>query len=1006
MADGQLKTKLANLFKGEHSEAVETLTPKLQRMPSERLLFIMGIGAGLTGLSLKTALEFFRVAPEVGRLLNTFELKTWGEAGKRLAATNIEAAHEYFTASPETLAALPQSYRLRTLTLCTKQASLSTRVAVDSFKLIPHVVQAMGDTSVLQRIFTIASEVARHSVKHSFDLLRQAPKVAAHLHQFDPDDELVERILELTASFVHRSGGTAAEFFLAIPESMTAETASYMGRLLNHTGLFLDRSGGLALQYFRAAGSVLALAGPEAYEQWTRFSFVISTQGNATSYQFLQMSTPVVSQLARHQNPKQTGKTVQKVMDVVAEIGRYNVTSAIACFKASPQALQRASLDQFRIWALRGLELYPKDSRSAQAYYGLESRTSREALTGRDGGVSLEQVSQILRLYVEGLTGKSLTVSPLTGIPEQARISDGKTIYLPSLIADFPDEDTNFRLYKVLAAHSAGQLEFGTYVEDTPDLLAIQRELFDRYRNAPRKRANVNYSVVLKHFPQAELALRLFTTLENGRIDRQLRRAYRGIRRDLDFVGERLRAERPQLEKLPTDALWHEILFELALCGGTTAEVRRDYATIVVPLEEILLQYLDQPGATVGDTLQAVRQVYGLIEERSQSQEPQAESANQDQNGEGQTTGAENSPTETQPQSTSYKNQGQTPNSAFDFWASDRQESPPPLEDVMASLSQDREANEQKLDPNDKAFFYDEWDRELNDYRLNWCRVIERRNPEGSRVFVEVARSRHGGMLSSIRRQFQMMKPESLRKIPRELDGEDFDFDALVDNVINRRTTGSVDERVYVRRLRRQRDVAVSFLLDMSSSTARTIGRFPNMPYTRPGQRIIDIEKEGLVLMSEALEAVGDVYSIYGFTSEGRRNVMFYVIKDFNETYSEVTEKRIGGVTYQNNTRLGAALRHASARLSQQDARTKLLILLSDGRPYDHDYGDARYAREDVRVALRQAQVIGVTSFCITIDRESEKELQDLYGEVGYTIIDDVLSLPERLPGIYRRLTT
>jgi nitric oxide reductase activation protein len=83
-----------------------------------------------------------------------------------------------------------------------------------------------------------------------------------------------------------------------------------------------------------------------------------------------------------------------------------------------------------------------------------------------------------------------------------------------------------------------------------------------------------------------------------------------------------------------------------------------------------------------------------------------------------------------------------------------------------------------------------------------------------------------------------------------------------------------------------------------------------------------------------------------------------------------------------------------------------LLIVLSDGRPYDHDYGDARYAREDTREALRQAKVAGITPFCITIDRESEAELKDLYGDIGYTIIDDVLSLPERMPGIYRRLTT
>jgi len=158
--------------------------------------------------------------------------------------------------------------------------------------------------------------------------------------------------------------------------------------------------------------------------------------------------------------------------------------------------------------------------------------------------------------------------------------------------------------------------------------------------------------------------------------------------------------------------------------------------------------------------------------------------------------------------------------------------------------------------------------------------------------------------------------------------------------------------------------------------------------------------------MSEALEAVGDVYSINGFTSEGRRNVKFYIVKDFDEKYTDEVRRRIGGITYQNNTRLGAAIRHATTRLTKQEARTRLLIVLSDGRPYDHDYGDARYAREDTCEALRQAKALGITPFCITIDRESEAELRDLYGDIGYTIIDDVLSLPERLPGIYRRLTT
>ncbi|MCA1605386.1 MAG: VWA domain-containing protein, partial [Acidobacteria bacterium] len=276
--------------------------------------------------------------------------------------------------------------------------------------------------------------------------------------------------------------------------------------------------------------------------------------------------------------------------------------------------------------------------------------------------------------------------------------------------------------------------------------------------------------------------------------------------------------------------------------------------------------------------------------------------------------------------------------------------------------------------------------------------------------FVDQTRDRHRGVISSIRHQFQLLKPEDLTRVANELDGEEYDLNAVVDFVLDRRAAkvggGHQSERLYTKRLRRRRDVAVSFLLDQSSSTARTIGRHPLQPYTHPGRRIIEIEKEGLVLMSEALEAVGDVYAINGFTSEGRRNVKFYVVKDFDEQYSDEVKRRIGGITYQNNTRLGAAIRHASAKLAKQQVRTRLLIVLSDGRPYDHDYGDARYAREDTREALRQAKIQGITPFCITIDRESEAELRDLYGEIGYTIIDDVLSLPERLPGIYRRLTT
>src|SRR4029079_10277339 len=147
---------------------------------------------------------------------------------------------------------------------------------------------------------------------------------------------------------------------------------------------------------------------------------------------------------------------------------------------------------------------------------------------------------------------------------------------------------------------------------------------------------------------------------------------------------------------------------------------------------------------------------------------------------------------------------------------------------------------EQAIEEGEVAYNYDEWDRELTDHRLGWCRVIEKKVKHGDREFVEQTRERHRGVISSIRHQFQLMKPEELLRVANELDGEEFDLNAVIDYVIDRKADGQQSERLYTKRLRRQRDVAVSFLLDQSSSTARTIGRHPLQPYTRPGRRIIE----------------------------------------------------------------------------------------------------------------------------------------------------------------------
>ncbi|MGB7209133.1 MAG: VWA domain-containing protein, partial [Pyrinomonadaceae bacterium] len=545
-----------------------------------------------------------------------------------------------------------------------------------------------------------------------------------------------------------------------------------------------------------------------------------------------------------------------------------------------------------------------------------------------------------------------------------------------------------------------------------------------------------DYKAVLKLFPEPRLAKKIFGTMENARIDNRLRDAYRGLRKDLDLMKSILQKTRPYIFDVPMHQVPFELLFQITLCGGATDDAKQFYGQIVSEIETVVDQYLvphrrdahqrdeggrmkDESGysdssfiphpsslSSVADSLMATSRVYNLFQNISAEENQEvSDQSDEDHEYQFEDQNVSEAATEEQAKREDKPKKSQDIKDLFNAWNSLDDEGEPDDLSGAEAWSQN-EMPEQALEPGDEAFSYDEWDRELNDYRVGWSRVIEKKVTHGDRNFVELARSRYRGVISSIRHQFQLMKPENLTRINREIDGEDYDLNAVIDYVVDRKADGLQSDRLYTKRLRRQRDVAVSILLDQSSSTARTITRNPLQPYTYPGRRIIEIEKEGLVLMSEALEAVGDVYSINGFTSEGRRNVKFYVVKDFHEKYSEEIEKRIGGITFQNNTRLGAAIRHAATKLLRQESRTKLLIILTDGRPYDHDYGDARYAREDVREALTEAKMSGITPFCITVDRESEGELKDLYGDVGYTIIDDVLSLPERMPNIYRRLTS
>lgn len=982
--DNDVKSFLQKHLKGITVGTLELLTGKVGAISADRLAAVLDAGGHLAAISLKAAVEYFLVSQEMVKLLDAESLKLWSEAGRRLASHSSEQAIEFFHASAERIEAIEEPLRRQALTLLSRQAALSPSMAMETLQTLPELLKQLRALGIAEELLLISVEISNYSVKHSYDFLKQSPAIAGYLYENDSRGRLLREALTLSKAFVKRSGNTAAEFFLALPELLKGRSLQHWPELMEYTYTFLERSGGIAMQYFRAASKLLELIDSGTFELWTRFGLMVTAQGNASGYQFLKMSPRIVGQLARYASPERNSAVVRAVLETVLQLGHNGL--AIECFKASPQALKIASPEQFRQWALAGIKL-SSDLRRAQAYYALESQISRNALEQKDGAVTLEAISYTLRLYIEGLTGRVVALKPAVELAEEQKISDGRTIYLPGSITEFADDLSNFKLYKALAAHAAGQLEFGTFLSDSPELAAVDQEIAGRYADE-RTLNTTSFITILSRFPDQKAARRIFTAIENGRIDRHLRHNYRGIRRELDFVKDRLLETRPQVAEGSRE-IPYEALFQCSIFGRTNLHRIFAFAT---EFEKVFERYVTHQ-ATVADSLKATMLIYDLIEKIREGEEAGVESEQIDRERREEHQREEVADGQDSAQSSLSE--------PFSYWIPSSEE----RKQVEYALSPEAETQEKPLEPGDRAFFYDEWDRELADYRVRWCRVVERATTGSSTDFVESTKAKYAGVISSIRHQFQLLRPENLLKMTGEVDGEDFELQAVIDYAVDRRSSGRVNERLYTRKLRKQRDVAVSFLLDMSSSTARTISR-NQMPYSRPGQRIIEIEKEGLVLMAEALEAVGDSYSIQGFTSEGRRNVKFYVIKDFDESYSVDICRRIGSITYQNNTRLGAAIRHATARLQKQEARTKLLIVLSDGRPYDHDYGDSRYAKEDTKVALRQAKIASIIPFCVTIDKESQEQLIDLYGEVGFTIIDDVMSLPERMPAIYRRLTT
>jgi nitric oxide reductase NorD protein len=331
------------------------------------------------------------------------------------------------------------------------------------------------------------------------------------------------------------------------------------------------------------------------------------------------------------------------------------------------------------------------------------------------------------------------------------------------------------------------------------------------------------------------------------------------------------------------------------------------------------------------------------------------------------------------------------------------------------------------------TYTYPEWDFRANEYKPDWCMVHEKIMTDGEPNFFRETLAENAGLVAQIKRQFELVIPEMYRKQKRLEDGEEYDLDAVLEALIDLKIGVSPEEKLYWRRNKNERSVAVAFLLDLSASTAEAIdeAKKPSDDWGAPDdpveymvwlrsrrseglrrtyKRIVDVEKEGITLLVNSLEALGDMYGIYGFSGYGRENVEFYTIKDLDEKFTDIVPRRIDRIAPLHATRMGPAIRHTAAKLNEVEARSRFLFLISDGRPQDRGYSregvEKEYAVHDTRQSLIEARNMGITPFCLTVDKAGHDYMKTMMEDFSYEVLPDISLLPKRLPQLYRNLTT
>ncbi|SHN89964.1 Rubisco activation protein CbbO [Bathymodiolus heckerae thiotrophic gill symbiont] len=728
----------------------------------------------------------------------------------------------------------------------------------------------------------------------------------------------------------------------------------------------LGRGNDLVITYLEVMPQIAKECGEDIIPDCVTASMKLSSLTSGEVVSLLLSTLPLV---ARHLGDAQL---VRGYLTMIHQLSSTAARGLRPMLNNIDQLLSKLTLSGLRRWSQFGAKAYRRDFKNLTSYFSLESQDSRAMLERERRGVLFVRVQRKLNFYLRALWGRDFFIRPTGAEYTDFRpYVDTRILYVPDALDDIEGVE-GLEIYRATVAHMAAHMMYATKSMSAEQLSPAQMFFIGLLEDA-----RVEYKAV-QEFPGLKKLWRSLMLLEHEEpAEHKTMEILEGFA--LQLLDMDTKGDDDQLNDLAAkfhanieenkdnnQFAWRMGIELYNLFSGRKAvpslrileRYRVDYRD-----DNRVIWHYEDVNWDLGDEYIAASQSQQRFEVSPlmMAHEVDCELAGDD---------------------------------AQVIWT---------CKDLMRVYEDDLTDNARSFnetmgtEPISDPFHYHEWDYQIQLHRPDWATIYERRPTKGDPEDIENILLEHKPIAHRIRQIIDLLAPAGVQRKRGMEDGDEVDINAAIDAMISIRMGDQPNPRITMRNVLNTRDLSIVVLLDLSESTNEMVGD--------SDKTILQLTREAATLVSVAMEGIGDPFALHGFASDGRHDVQYFRLKDFNQHFDDEAKARLAGMKGGLSTRMGAALRHAGTHLHKQQEKRKLILLVTDGEPADIDETDPQHLRFDTKKAVEELYSTGVLTYCLTLDPHADAYVKRIFGENNYTVIENVEKLPEQLPLLFASLT-